>query len=69
MKIIDGILLEIEDFDIIDGVLVIPEGVRVIENNIFADFDVSKIKLPSTLEKIKESTFYHSNIEPISVSK
>lgn len=67
MKIIDGILLEIEDFDIIDGVLVIPEGVRVIENNIFADFDVSKIKLPSTLEKIKESTFYHSNIEVLEI--
>lgn len=67
MEIINHILKSISDEDIIEGEIIIPEGVTEIESGVFSYHEINKIKLPSTLEKINGNTFYDCDIEILEI--
>ncbi len=58
MTIIDNVLKEISSGDIVDNRVIIPEGVKVIDREVFFENSVIKeVVFPSTLEEMKESAF------------
>lgn len=58
MKIYNNIVLKIDDEDIEDGVLEIPNGVVRIENNAFRDnIELEQLVFPQTLKEIGQSAF------------
>ena len=67
MEIVNGILKSISELDIVDGKLIVPEGVTKIEAECFKNNSfLIEIKLPSTLNVIEDYAFWGaSNLEKI----
>lgn len=62
MEIVDGILKKVNEEDIIDNTLIIPEGVTKIEDNIeLFDMDLKKVILPKTMKIIGSYAFSACN--------
>ena len=58
MVIIDNVLKDISLSDIVDKQVIIPEGVKKIDNEVFlGNESIVKVVFPSTLEEIGESAF------------
>lgn len=60
MKIVNGELLEIESIDLVDGKLIIPEGVTTVKSNaIHGMVNIISIYFPKSLKIIEPLAFYH----------
>ncbi len=68
MKIIDNILVEVDEFDYEDGILEIPEGVEKIAPNACRNlYDLEQVYLPNSLKQIGKGAF--SNCEDLTAIK
>lgn len=57
MEIINGVLMSIVDSDMIDGKVIVPEGVVEIGRHAFENENIESVELPKTLKKISHFAF------------
>lgn len=64
MKIIDGVLKEVNESEIINGYFKVPENVKVIDDNVFINTNIEEIDL-SNVEEIEGYAFAYSKLKQV----